>query len=164
MTSYESLISLTEKQKKRFWSYCEKGDGCWSWKKSHDKNGYTRFYANKASIQGSRVSYYLTYGNLRKDDCVCHTCDNPGCVNPAHLWVGSKAENNKDMRDKMRHVYGETSKNAKLTMGDVIDIKRRLKYGESGLSISKDYPVSNKTISNILHGKKWAHVKLQDAL
>jgi hypothetical protein len=92
---------------RRFWSKVNKSGGCWLWKASKRNKGYGAFvWADEKGdiIQGRahRFSYELHCGKIPNGLCVLHKCDNPACVRPSHLFLGSKAENNEDMFLKKR--------------------------------------------------------------
>jgi hypothetical protein len=88
----------------RFWSKVDikSADECWEWLSSKTSFGHGRFISEN-DITAHRFSWILFNGAIPDGLCVCHTCDNPGCVNPNHLWVGTKTDNNRDMTAKGRH-------------------------------------------------------------
>lgn len=100
-----------------FWSKVDRRgpNDCWLWQAYCDKDGYGYFTVNKAARKAHRVAYVLTHGNLEPSQDVCHACDTPGCVNPAHLWVGTYRDNIDDMLAKGRSLRGATNPKAKLT-------------------------------------------------
>ena len=104
---------------KRFMSKVHKAEnGCWLWEAYCMKNGYGFFRTPKRNELAHRVSYRLFVGALDKRD-VMHSCDNPSCVNPEHLNLGTRAENMQDAKRKMRVCFGESHGRAKLTNDQV---------------------------------------------
>lgn len=97
----------------RFESKFDKGDGCWVWKAHKNKNGYGQFGVMLEGRNGymvnryaHRVSWMLYRGEIPEGLCVCHSCDNPSCVNPDHLFLGTRKDNTQDMINKGRHLEG----------------------------------------------------------
>lgn len=93
----------------RFWSKVKIGDPdeCWEWQCSKAK-GYGKFKVDKRSLGAHRISYELTYGEIGSPALyVCHSCDNPSCVNPAHLWLGTNKDNIIDALEKGRLPLGD---------------------------------------------------------
>ena len=82
----------------RFWNNILKKAKCWEWQGLKFPSGYGRIGQKYAH----RFSYELYYDKIPKGMCVCHTCDNPSCVNPEHLWIGTRADNNRDRVKKGR--------------------------------------------------------------
>jgi hypothetical protein len=92
------MISLTPKHVASFWMKIKKiPNGCWEWQASLTHSGYGRFNIRSKTYRAHIVSYLLLKGEISKNKCVCHTCDNPRCVNPNHLWLGTMKDNVKDM-------------------------------------------------------------------
>lgn len=88
----------------RFMNYVLKTDYCWLWSGGRNRSGYGKFSMNSKVIAASRASYILFNGPIAAGKYVCHTCDNPPCVNPGHLWEGTASENQLDSVKKGRHV------------------------------------------------------------
>ena len=134
-------------------------DGCWQWTGLIRADGYgaTRFEGKEQGAH--RVAWKLFRGKVAPGLAVCHTCDVRACVNPAHLFVGTPAENARDMRAKGRDRRGETHGSAKLTLTQVKRIKAMLKEDRMYMSeIAREFGVSETTIRSIRAGKTWREV------
>lgn len=105
----------------------------------------------------------LTHGPITTGLDVCHRCDNPGCVNPAHLFLGTHADNMRDMQQKDRHARGERSGRASLTDAAVMEIRRLAKQGVLQSEIAKQFNTPNGNVSQIVNGKAWKHVPMEAA-
>ncbi len=92
-----------------FWSRIQKADGdaCWPWQGHTGATDHCRFGSGKGRVGAHRYAYELTYGPIPAGMCVCHRCDNPPCCNPAHLFLGTKADNNHDTKAKGRAARGD---------------------------------------------------------
>lgn len=141
----------------RFWSKVDKTGDCWLWLGSKIKDGYGRFGLKSHKLAlAHRVVWELTYGPIPKNMEVCHTCDNPPCVNPAHLFLAVHRTNMQDMVFKSRQSKGQHRPNHKLT-----DIKVR-EIRQSSLSerkLAAIYSVGKSTIDVARRGLTWRGVK-----
>jgi hypothetical protein len=93
----------------RFYSKIDKPEdpnSCWAWTGSRNSEGYGNFYVDGRIVGAHRYSFQYHKGEIPEGMCVCHTCDNPSCVNPAHFFLGTKADNNRDKVAKGRHTWG----------------------------------------------------------
>ncbi len=148
----------------RFTAYVDGWDGdasqCWNWIGGKNSRGYGRFkIGGNVSCAAHRVSFSVANGYVPIGRVVCHSCDNPSCVNPAHLWAGAHRDNSHDMVTKGRHkngdLRGEKNPRAKLSADQVSVIKQRIARGETNTSIAQDYGVSHALISCIKRGRAW---------
>lgn len=126
-----------------FWKRVDKTTttGCWEWHGGRAKDGYGSFKMNKQWMQTHRWSMLFAGHNI-KDKVVMHKCDNPGCVNPAHLSLGTQQDNIKDMHAKGRYVKPKS----KLSAADIEDIKTS---DLTGVALAKKYNISGCYVSNI---------------
>lgn len=151
----------------RFWEKVNKsgpihpvlGTGCWLWTASTNMHGYGQLNVDRRPVLAPRLSWELHSGMIPDGMCVLHRCDTPACVNPAHLFLGTMAENTQDMIAKGRdRLVGSRSKAAKLNEHKVADIKRRLARGERRAELAREYGVNGTTIGHIQSGSTWKHV------
>lgn len=153
---------FTNKENDKFWSKVDKESnpkGCWIWIGNKLPTGYGLFSFNKQTRYAHRYSYELANGPIPKGLFICHSCDNPACCNPSHLFAGTQSENIQDAVNKGRHKHGAFpgSKNpsSKLTEQDVLDI--RSMPGPNRL-IAEKYGVSKYTIDEIRTRATWKHI------
>ena len=150
-------MAHTNKIENNFWKKVEKTIGCWIWKAGKDLEGYGRFRVKKHTGQAHRFSYELVHGKIPKGMLVCHSCDNPSCVNPEHLFLGTHKINGKDKAIKgraARHL-GETNPMSKLKREDVLVIKSLYSKGCKQESLALRFNVGQDHISRIVNGKCW---------
>ncbi len=145
---------------KRFWSKVEKTDTCWLWRGALQPNGYGYFKLAGKNLKAHRYSYYLAHGEEPGAFFVCHTCDNPRCVNPEHLWLGTQLDNIKDMLAKGRNYIplAEECNLSKLSKKDVVQIRDLLNEKITQKEIAKRFNVTQSAISAIKLGRTWSLV------
>ena len=148
----------------RFWSKVDmRGpDECWDWKESltHGNTGYGRFkVASYVTLHSSRVAWSLANKREPGELIVRHKCDRPRCCNPAHLEIGTIADNSRDMvlRGRARNgcLGGVRNPRAKLTEAQVADIVLRLRRGENNKQIARHHPIGHALVSRIRLGLSW---------
>jgi hypothetical protein len=148
----------------RFYSGIVMGaSDCWYWRKVRPL-GYGACYM-LGEVFAHRVSWRLHHGDIPAGMYVLHRCDVRNCVNPAHLFLGTKADNHRDMVEKGRQprgykkpnhtMRGEGSPRAKLSRADVAEIRRALADGESGAALARRYGVTRGAIYHIAKGRAW---------
>jgi len=125
----------------RFWSRVEKTDGCWLWRWSLNKLGYGVIGVRGRAVRAHRLSWELANGPIPDGKVICHHCDNPRCVRPDHLFVGSHADNVADKVAKGRCPRGENAGPAKLTGAQAAEIRAARDAGESYASIAARFGV-----------------------
>lgn len=166
----------------RFWSKVEKGRGCWLWKADVSTSGYGRFWItgpNARQVQAHRFAYEDVVGPIPEGMWVLHTCDNPPCVRPDHLFLGTQQDNTDDMVAKGRQaqgdrhgsrlhperlargprwgggrLFGERNPSAKLTQAQVDAIRQS---NASSRDLAAQYGVGKRAIEKIRSGKRWPH-------
>jgi hypothetical protein len=132
--------------------------GCLNWTGCQNKDGYGLVcYLGKTQVL-HRLWYREYVGPIAEGLCVCHSCDNPSCVEPSHLFLGTSLENNDDKVSKRRHAFGEKGGRAKLTEDQVRAIRLEYEKGERQVDLAKRYGVHQTQISLIVTRKEWAHV------
>ena len=132
--------------------------GCWNWQLAKDRKGYGRRYFNgRQGRPAHRVAYELANGPIPGGMVVMHLCDNPSCVNPAHLALGSVADNNHD-RDAKGHqvaLTGDRHHAATITPRQASDIRRRCASGERQVDVAADVGASKTVVWKVVHRKTW---------
>lgn len=137
----------------RFFSrFAKLENGCWQWRAHTDKDGYGILPGTNKNTRSHRLSYEIHIGEIPEGLIVCHHCDNPGCVNPNHLFVGTPKDNANDALQKGRHYIGEKNGRSKLTAEN---IKQILSSTMSGQQLANKFGVTRSTINNVRKGVTW---------
>ena len=140
----------------RFWEKVDKTEWCWNWTSAvSGSNDYGTFWVGgeKRCKYAHRLSWELVNGPIPEGLVVCHKCDNPKCVRPDHLFIGTTSDNNKDKTDKRRHSYGEANKGGgKLNW----EKARAIRASSVGCTtLGRQYGVSSQTVKAIRRGWIW---------
>jgi len=140
--------------------------GCMLWVGAKDEHGYGKLFIpknGKSYIRAHRYSYALYYGVYDASMFVLHKCDNPSCVAPGHLFLGSQKDNNLDrhVKGRSKNIFkkGEGHVNATTSANEVFLIKGLLEHGHKGVDISRYLGVSTNVVSAIKTNKTWTHIK-----
>ena len=145
----------------RFWRHVHKTESCWLWTGALTHLGYGSFRENGASVLAHRVSWMLTNGPIPDGLDVLHDCpsgDNPACVNPAHLWLGTHTDNMRDMISKGGGIAGIKNQNAKLTDDIVREIRLAHSNGRTTKELAMQLGVSESTARHAIGRRSWKHV------
>jgi hypothetical protein len=147
----------------RFWVHVNRHgpDECWEWQAATERSGYGRLSGGRRGekqILAHRFSYQLHNGPIPDGLLVCHSCDNRKCCNPAHLWLGTCAENHADRNRKDRQAKGETQGSAKLVASDVVAIRQMKAMGLTLGEIAAMFSLSKNHVSRLVQKQNWRHV------
>jgi endogenous inhibitor of DNA gyrase (YacG/DUF329 family) len=155
----------------RFWAFVHKTDTCWLWTGHRDRRGYGQLTTKsllshvRKTETASRIAWEIHNGSIPDGMFVCHHCDNPPCVRPDHLFLGTAADNVQDMLKKGRHRYvlnprsGEQHACSKLTHAQVVEIRMKFAGGLlRHIDLAEMFGVSRQQIGSIVSHKAWRHV------
>lgn len=149
-----------------FWKRVDRKapDECWEWLRYKDQNGRGVTVWNGRTQGVCRIAWQITYGAIPEGLWVCHKCDNRSCVNPAHLYLGTPRQNNKDTyargRKQAARCFGEHNGQSKLTAPQVREIRKR--YNLGGVTykdLAREFGVHHTTLGLLIKRKTWAHLK-----
>lgn len=170
---------LSKQLPKDFWAHTERAsNGCLHWLGASTTSGNGRLLVGGKTWLAHRYAWFITYGPIPDGLFVCHHCDNPICVEPTHLFLGTDLDNQRDAHRKGRHAgflqRGQRHSQAKLTEAQVAEIKRRsvrvnpgIYEGDSPTLLAAEFHVGRDTIYAVLRGTNWSHIrrleKLQDS-
>lgn len=139
--------------RERFLSKVQRTESCWLWTGARKPKGYGNIKVNGVAKAAHRVAYELFKGPIPEGMHVLHTCDNPPCVNPDHLYAGTNADNQRDMRTKGRRLAD------KITYPIAQEIRARAALEQiSQGALGREYGISQPMVSMIVNNKRWTHV------
>ena len=151
---------------RRFWTKVAIGDQrqCWEWKACRFRLGYGSFVIAGRNQSAHRVAWELTHGPIPPGIHVLHTCDNPGCVNPGHLKLGTHRDNMRDRQVRGRHSrasrnVGERHPMSRLKATQVQEIRRQYELGTKQHELAHRYGVGRPYISMIVNRRVWRHLE-----
>jgi hypothetical protein len=139
----------------------QKEDDCWEWQAGDNGQGYGRFRVDGKKTGAHRFVWELYYGPPPSDLMVCHKCDNPGCVNPDHLFLGTNQDNMLDMvaKGRNRPRLGEANNKAKLTKNKVLQIRSMYASGNySQRDLAAVFDVGQPCIKDVVNYITWKHI------
>ncbi len=147
----------------RFCGYVSKSDGCCEWPAYRLWTGYGRFKSGGLQHRAHRFAWVLTHGEPPPGMLVCHRCDNPACVRPDHLFLGTHADNARDMVSKGRAPkgsgrVGSQCVTSKLTEAIVLQARVEHAQGITYQELAEKYGVARDTIRDAVRGFTWKHV------
>jgi hypothetical protein len=142
----------------RFWNRVRVTDGCWLWTGAPNTGGYGQVCINWEVRLVHAVAFEEFYGPIPAGLCVLHHCDNPPCVRPDHLWLGTKAENNADRDAKGRTARGIRSGMHKVTEQDVVAIRQMYAAGLHQGEIAIRFGMSRTGVGEIIRRQVWKHI------
>jgi len=154
------MIKLTQADVQRFWSFVDrKGPAdCWLWQGGGPRNPYGNFSIGPRGLAKTylahRVSYQLAYGPTHLH--VCHSCDNPRCVNPQHLFAGTQRDNRQDCKRKNRTARGRQHGKVVLTEHEVKQIVGLDNRGHTSGEIARELRRKPTTVYNVIKGLSWS--------
>jgi hypothetical protein len=170
---------LTEGDRERFWSKVAIGaaDECWEWQASRHPQGYGQFQLKRYPVRASRLAWQLTHGPIPDGQHILHKCDNPPCCNPAHLFLGTAGDNNRDRNSKGRSASGdrngtrahpetrprgEAHPSAKLSEVQVREVLELTRQGRTRNQLAQHFNVCKSTIQWIVRGGNWKHLTSEE--
>lgn len=151
------MYEINDEIKEKFYKYTDKN---WKWVGGKSKNGYGHLWYKGKTLSSHKISYLIHKGEVPAGMCVLHSCDTKDCVNPEHLHLGTRADNNRERaeRGRNRNQNGEKNNGSKLTRKQVLEIRKRHKNGAIQRQLSKEYGVSPCQINLIVKRINWKHI------
>jgi len=139
-----------------FRAFFSKSEGCWNWIGGKDKDGYGHFRHASHQYRAPRLAWMLAKGPIPSGSLVLHRCDNPSCVRPSHLFIGSRKDNSRDMIEKGRWISPTT----KLGPDEIRDIRSRDRNGRHFIrDLAQEFGVSISAVYKVVTGDSWKDVQ-----
>jgi len=148
----------------RYAARIDRGPGCWLWTGASAAGGYGHSHRDGRHFYAHRAAYEAMHGDGTADGMVVrHKCDNPPCVNPSHLEVGTHADNARDClrRGRARRAVGEAAPTAKLTAAAVQEARRLYVSGVIVARLIERWPVKHDTMAKAVRGQTWRHLSAE---
>jgi hypothetical protein len=172
---HEAYNQRYKNVEERFWEKVDKTKSCWLWRSALDKDGYGIFRLNRRDWKAHRFAFLLHYSRDPNKYLVCHHCDNPSCVNPHHLFLGTHQDNRTDCVEKNRQAFGDRNgmrlhpesrrrgkqiNTCKLTPEQVLQIRKLCRPNTPiGYSFfAKLFGMNPGTISSLYNRETWKHI------
>jgi len=142
--------------------------GCWLWTGALNSHGYGKIWADRRLHRAHRVTYSLFVGEIAPGLVVCHRCDTPACVNPDHLFLGTQADNIRDMNLKGRRTQGRVyagalNSAAKLTEDQARKVLADVRAGRTKTAVANDNGITRTAVYHIVTGRNWPHLQREAA-
>jgi hypothetical protein len=153
--AYKRACKEAKDMRTEFYRWVDKSGDCWLWTGARDKDGYGAFSFHGKTRRAHRVSLALDGVTIPAGHYACHKCDNPSCVNPAHLYAGSPSDNMRDAAERDRLNNGERNHHAKLTADAVRTIRTS---PEACGVLARRFGVTHGAVSMARSGKTWRHI------
>lgn len=136
-------------------------NGCHEWLGARNRRGYGNINVDGKSLKAHRVAWELYLGTIPDGLCVLHKCDNPPCINPEHLFLGTRQDNIDDMFSKGRghKAFGAGTNKTKLRDADIERIREACLFGAMQIHIAALYDTTQGTIGKIVRRETWKHVE-----
>lgn len=160
MNRKKEITKIGEQDCIRFWSHVDKSGECWVWTARKTTKGYGHFSYGGKNRRAHRFAWLITKGHIPNGLFVCHHCDNPSCVRPSHLFLGTHTDNMRDCAKKGRIkstlIKPYLRKVSAFTWDIVCDIRRRYEEGRATQGqLSRELGISKSTIRGVLYYKSW---------
>ena len=160
-----NVLCLTDDAfQRRFWAKVDRRSHseCWPWKGCFNSKGYGRMRVRHLYLRAPRLSWIITFDRPIPDNhVVMHRCDNPACVNPSHLAIGTARDNTRDawlrgrFQGRVERTRGERNYRARLTADDIRAIRNS---GDTSATLAAHYGINRGTVNKIKRGALWRHV------